>query len=103
MNQRRDDDSAERCKNRQQRVFDVRQFADLELAYEFQPDQQKEDRHQKIVDPQLDAQTRDVRMPEMQVIFAQKRIRREQWNNGADDQQDAARLFRVEKFLECSA
>jgi len=41
MNQRRRGNSAERGKNRQQRIFEIRQFAVVKLAFEFQADEQK--------------------------------------------------------------
>ena len=51
-------------------VLNVGQFAAVKLAFEFQADEQKENRHQRIVDPMLKAQTTDLRLPQTQIICA---------------------------------
>jgi hypothetical protein len=63
MNQRGKDETPDGRDHRQQGVAEIGQLAAVELALELEADQQEEDRHQRIVDPELDAEARDLRMP----------------------------------------
>jgi hypothetical protein len=100
VNQRRHR-HATRCGNdRQQRVAQVGQFAIVQFALQFQADQQKEDGHQRVVDPQLDAQAGQVDLPERQVGRPPGGIGDQQRQDGAQDQDRAARLAGRREFLE---
>ena len=52
IDQRRHDHPAERGAGRQQRLPRLGELAVEQLALDLEPDQQKEDRHQPVVDPQ---------------------------------------------------
>ena len=45
---------ADRAGDRQRRLARGRQFARQHLAFDLQPDQEKEDRHQPVVDPLME-------------------------------------------------
>ncbi len=45
----------------------VRELAAVELALELEADEQEEDRHQPVVDPVLEGETAELRLPEGEV------------------------------------
>src|ERR671912_674605 len=78
VNQRRQTDAAECGDDGQQRVTEVGQLADVELAFEFEADEEEEDGHQRVVDPVFEAQAADVRVPQTRVTLAGRRVRDEE-------------------------
>ena len=60
--------------NRQQCVSKGTKFASVDLPLELQPNQQKENRHQSIVDPVFKGQAKHCMMQSMHIAFPQRRI-----------------------------
>jgi hypothetical protein len=100
VDQRGDGDAADRAKYGQHSVAQVGQFAVVQLALEFETDQQEENRHQGVVDPMFDAQTSDIPVPEPKIALTERGIGECQRHQGADDQKNAAGLTRLHKFIE---
>ena len=100
MDESRRDNSADGRDEGKKGTLDAGQFAALELAFEFQADEKEEDRHERIVNPMLQAETCDPCVPPVQVVCTARRIRDEQRDAGADNQQNPAGLLRVDKSLE---
>jgi hypothetical protein len=63
VNQCRQTDTTNCCENWQQRIFAIREFTVVKFAFEFSSDEQKENRHQCIVNSMLDTQTADIHLP----------------------------------------
>jgi hypothetical protein len=76
------------------------ELADVEFAFEFETDVEEEDRHQAVVDPVGQAQAADLGFPEGDVAAANRRIADDQREQGAGDEDDAARLLGRKKSLE---
>jgi len=100
MEQSRRGNSAEGRDEGEKGALGAGQFAALQLAFEFQADEKEEDRHERIVYPMLEAETSDPCVPPAQIGCTARRIRDEQRDAGADNQQNPARLLRVDKGLE---
>ncbi len=64
MDQGRRRHSARRGEDGQQRAARIGKFAHVDFPLQLEADQQEEDGHERIVDPVLDAQRAQGRMPE---------------------------------------
>ena len=100
MDESRRDNSADGRDKGKQGALDAGQFAAFELALEFQADEKEEDRHERIVYPVLNAQARDPCVPPVHIACTACRIRDEERDAGADNQQNPARLLRVDKGMQ---
>ena len=80
----------------------------MDLTSNLHPDDQEEDRHQRVIDPEMQglgehptAQTdRQRRVPERVVAGGEWRVGPDQGNCGRNQQHDAADSFDVEKAVE---
>ena len=66
VDQRRGGHAADGRECRQQRVPQARQRTHVDAAFELEADHQEENRHQRVVDPVLDAQRTQFHVPERQ-------------------------------------
>lgn len=76
------------------------EFAADHLALDLQANEEKEDRHQTIVDPVLDGEAGDVEIEGVFIEREQGGVRDEQRQHRRDDEQDAGRGFTFEEARE---
>lgn len=84
----------------QQCVAEVGKLSVVQFTLEFQAHHQEEHCHQAIVDPVLDAHSGKVPMPEREIASACGRVCHQQRQQGAGDEDDAARFFGSKKTRE---
>ncbi len=98
--------AADRGDRRQGRLARARQLALDQLALDLEPDQEKEDRHQAVVDPvperlvepeiaELQAQ---VQLEEPQIVIGQGRVGEDEGERRRGQQHDAARCLMAQKL-----
>jgi hypothetical protein len=85
--------AAGRRERGQQSVAGIGQLADVELALEFEPDQQEEHGHQCVVDPVFQRERPELDLPHREIRPGGGRIREDQRHDGAPDQQDPGKLL----------
>ena len=100
VNQRRGDHAADGRESRQQRIAHLRQRAHVNAALELEADHQEKNRHQRVVDPVLDAHRPQFQVPEMQPGRGKRRVGEGQRYDGARHQQDAPELFGLDESPE---
>ncbi|MNN44397.1 hypothetical protein D3C81_1586850 [compost metagenome] len=96
------------CRHRECGLAQAGQRAFMDFATDLHTDDQEEDGHQAVVDPEMQRlgidQGADTeayrRVPEGVIAFGSGRIRPDQCCNGGDQQYDAAHGFDVQKALE---
>ena len=105
----RDKHPAQRRGHRQRGLASVPQFARHKFAFDFQPDDEKEDRHQHIVDDEVTEFPAEFdradfemngRVPELVVRIRRGRVRQGEREDDADEQHDAAGGFDLEVARE---
>jgi len=100
--------AAEGGKGGQSGLARAGEFADVEFAFDFEPDQKKEHRHQPVVDPVSDGQLQikpgpgktDFVLPEFQISRPQGGIGQEKRRDRGQDQDDARDLLAAQKFFK---
>ena len=93
------------CGHRENGIGKRRQFTGIKLTFNLQPNEEKKDRHQSIVDPLLYGQVQvqagkgQIRflVPEVRVGFAPAAVGYGQRHNGAAKQKKAANPFTFKK------
>ncbi len=106
---RRGHDHATECgDSRQCHLAALREFARDHLALDLEPDQQEEDRHQQVVDPdqqrlveleRADLQL-DRRLQQGLVVLGERRVRGDHGEHARDHEQDAARGLELEEIAQ---
>ncbi|MNU97975.1 hypothetical protein D3C71_880720 [compost metagenome] len=70
------------------------------LALDLKPNEQKEDGHQRVIDPVLQAERPDINVQCVEIILSKRRVRRNDRQGGDDHEYNTARCLVVEKVAE---
>ena len=108
IDERRDHHAADRCGNRQCGPARGRQFAGKRLAFNLQPDKEKKDGHESIVNPLMNGERQLVPShgdgeryrPQVVVGVSPRRISRDKRDDSAGDKQPPSGRLRLEEFLK---
>ena len=110
VNKRGSDHTAHGCRERQRGQAHAGECAFVNFATDFHADHEEEDRHQAIVDQEVQALRdspaadgeRNRGMPEMVIAVGIGRVGPDQCGGGSKQQDNAAECFDVEEFFEGS-
>ena len=108
VHERRHDHPADRCERGQHRGPSIAQLAGDHLSLDLQPDEQEEECHQPVVDPEPEVLVerpradahRDARQPQLVVGVLPGRVGPQQRHDHRGEQQDRARGRGLQELLE---